>query len=222
MNYQDTDETLATALARDPNCLGNARRDAVAAWNLGRSVWSMMTVADKAWKLLADWDKKAQAPVAKLRIALLARAALSALGALNSTQLRALAQHPEFGVHDPHAGLVQCRTAARAAMETQPALAALGAEMNRIAAEHEAVTARVAAMNNAECERKRPAVLLAKLRADGVGLQLEGKRLTVPAQARLSDADRAAVVELKASLVALLKAEADAAVEASRRVEVVL
>lgn len=211
------DALCAAWAAREPNLLGRIAREAVAAYTASRSLpgTAMWTVpVDAIWKGCVARVHAVRGQPVELGRTLAARDTMTALAALQVRDRATLAMAAQPGAMVPAAA----HAARRAVLALQPALAELLEIENAEAARQAEIQARQQAVQAAEYQRLRPVVLLAALRKRGVAIELDGDRLTVPASASLTDQERAEATACRAGLVALLRAEADAAAEASRRV----
>jgi hypothetical protein len=101
---------------------------------------------------------------------------------------------------------------AEAALADHPVLGPLKAELDREATEWAAEAARREAVNQAAAAARFPAILLERLRRSGLHLALDAKsRLATSANQTIGAADRQQIIDNHDELVALLKAEAEAA-----------
>ena len=161
----------------------------------------------EAWRLLRDWYRDAgMVEERALPIADMAFAAMSVFSGLSPEKVAILDTAERGWVSEAFARVA--RDKKRELIESLPDLVAFYTERDRRAAEADKVAQQLAQRRQAEFDAGAPARLLAKLRAGGAQLGLEGGKVTLAVGTPISMEDHALVKE---ALVAVLRAEAEAA-----------
>ena len=209
-----SDQVLADALRANPNLIGLAQGMAQAERTRAQRYTAFLDTrpfVQQSWDTVT-WIQGPLTPVAHLRHWLRAVECMTAIAGLSDSHALALAVFPDLDMVMGGGAEVQASTRRQvaanraAALKSHPALAGLA----DLAAQRDAVVAAAQAIQTAQTAAAFPAHLLADLRARGVSLAVLDGVIVVPvgpAAAALNPSDRAAVVQHKAALVALLMAE---------------
>lgn len=214
LTTSSSDLDLANGLRANPNLVavvqGAAQAERARAGRYTQFV-DMRTFVAQTWDLVT-WNEAPLTPVGQLRHGLRALACMTAIADLSDKDAFAVSLYSDL--HMMTGGpAIQESTRRQVAenratvMASHPELAALAGLSERRTAVMKAAQAIV----TAQAEAAAPAMLLADLRARGVFLVVQDNMLGVPvgpAATRLTAMDRAAIVQHKSPLVALLTAEA--------------
>lgn len=139
--------------------------------------------------------------------------ALAALPEYHRAALTAAAEARSRGTLSAHEITRQTAAGEAAAWGSNPLLAELRGDMDRAAVDLQKAQEEANAILAAQHAAAAPRAVRDRLTRRGVVLASDasGQHITVPPGTRLSDAERAAITEHKAGLLALLTGEADAA-----------
>jgi hypothetical protein len=153
--------------------------------------------------------------MAQLAIVQECQAALQAIAQLEGRDLATLCERDTMIARTGYQPALAA--AADAIIAAHPLLASAFAAIAEEDAERAALIEAGAARQRAEAEHRAPAEILTRLRASNIALGVDAAgNLTAPSGAILDSADREQIARFKPGLVALLKAEAEAAAEAAR------